>query len=226
VLGGDSQKGRDGAYCRVPPEGSKPTFMTGVGAGYLRLRSQTWRSAYPVVARSDSAREPTPSPRSHHTVEGMASTPRWVARPRAELVVPVVLIIALGATWITMHATGGRGATHTVFQVLALCECGIALLLRWRKPVGALASILVVYVLVDLDTITILPVLLALLTVAELRGRRTVIAAATATAVAVAVMPYLHGDAVSLGGRTLPHLAAVALSVALGLWLRARRRPG
>jgi len=134
--------------------------------------------------------------------------------------------MALGATWIAMHATGGRGATHTAFQVLALSECGIALLLRWRKPVGALASILVVYALVDLDTITILPVLLALLTVAELRGRRTVIAAATATAVVVAVMPYLHGDTVSLGARTLPHLAAVGLSVALGLWLRARRPAG
>src|SRR5262249_16651322 len=102
------------------------------------------------------------------------------------------------------------------------CECGIALLLRWRKPVGALASILVVYALVDLDTITILPVLLALLTVAELRGRRTVIAAATATAVAVAVMPYLHGDAVSLGGHTRPPRAAVACSVAWGLGLRRR----
>jgi uncharacterized membrane protein len=131
--------------------------------------------------------------------------------------------MALGATWIAMHATGERGATHTVFQVLALGECGIALLLRWRKPVGALAGILVVYALVDLDTITILPVLLALLTVAELRGRRTVIAAAAATAIVVAVMPYLHGDAVSLGARTLPHLAAVALSVALGFWLRGRR---
>jgi len=199
--------------------------MTGEGpsgAGYVRLRSESWRSAYPVVVRPDSACVPTPKPRPLHTVEGMASTPRWVARPWAELVVPVVLIMALGATWITMHATGGRGATHTVFQILALCECGIALLLRKRKPVGALASILVVYALVDLDTITILPVLLALLTVAELRGRRTVIAAATATAVAVAVMPYLHGDAVSLGGRTLPHLAAVACSVALGLWLRRR----
>jgi hypothetical protein len=135
----------------------------------------------------------------------------------------VVLIMTLGGIWIAVHATGGRSATHTVFQALALCESGIALLLRWRKPVGTLASILVVYALVDLDTIMILPVLLALLTVTELRERRTVAIAAAATAAVVVIMPYLHGDAVSLGGRTVPHLAAVALSVALGLWLRARR---
>jgi len=135
----------------------------------------------------------------------------------------VVLIMALGGIWIAVHATGGRAATHTVLQVLALGESGIALLLRRRKPVGTLASILVVYALVDLDTIMILPVLLALLTVAELRKRRTVAIAAAATAAVVVIMPYLHGDAVSLGERTVPHLAAVALSVALGLWLRARR---
>jgi hypothetical protein len=156
-------------------------------------------------------------------VEGMAGTQRRFALPWAELIVPVVLIMTLGGIWIGMHAAGGRGATHTIFQILALCENGIALLLRRRKPVGALASILVVYALVDLDTITILAVLLALLTVAELRGRRTVIAATVATAAVVVAMPYLHGDAVSLTGRALPHLVAVAFSVALGLWLRTRR---
>src|SRR5689334_9682917 len=115
----------------------------------------------------------------------MPGARRWFARPWVELVVPVVLIMAFGGIWIAVHATGGRGATHTVFQVLALCESGIALLLRRHKPVGTLASILIVYALVDLDTIMILPVLLALLTVAGLRERRTVAIAAAATATVV-----------------------------------------
>jgi hypothetical protein len=153
----------------------------------------------------------------------MADTARWFTRSRAELVVPVVIVVALGAAWIAMHATGGRGATHTAFQVLALGESGIALLLRRRKPAGALAGILVVYALVDLDTILILPALVALLTLAEMRGRQAVIPTAV-TAVVVAGMPYLHGDSVSLSGYTLPHLGAVALAVALGLWLRVRRQ--
>ena len=153
----------------------------------------------------------------------MVAASRWFARPRVELAVPVALIMAFGGVWIAMHATGGRGVTHTIFQVLALCESGVALLFRRRKPVAGLAGILVVYALVDLDAIMILPVLVALCTVAELRERRTAAVAAAATAAVVVAMPYLHGDVVSLGTRTLPHLVAVALSVAVGLRLRARR---
>jgi hypothetical protein len=82
-------------------------------------------------------------------------TARWV-----RAVVPVLPIAVFGAVWIVLHATAGRRGTHTLFQVLALSEYTIALLLRGRKPVGALAGILVVYALADLDAIMILPVLL------------------------------------------------------------------
>lgn len=135
----------------------------------------------------------------------------------------MAVVMALGAAWIAVHATGGRGAAHTVFQILALAEAGAALLLRRRKPAGALAGILVGYALVDLDTILILPVLVALATVAEMRGRQALVPAAV-TAVVVAGMPALHGGVVSLTGYTLPHLGAVALAVAAGLWLRTRRQ--
>src|SRR5690242_7077620 len=83
---------------------------------------------------------------------------------------PVLPIAVFGAVWIALHATAGRGGTHTLFQVLALAEGTIALLLRGRNPVGALAGILVVYALADLDAIMILPVLLAVATVADRRG--------------------------------------------------------
>jgi hypothetical protein len=118
----------------------------------------------------------------------------------------------------------GRG-THTLFQVLAATEFTIALLLRGRKPVGALAGILVVYALVDLDTITILPVLLAVATVADRRERRPAAVATLITAAVVAAMPFLHGDRVSVVAGTPPHLAAVALAAGLGAWVRAHRHP-
>lgn len=147
----------------------------------------------------------------------------WFSRSRAESVVPVVIVVALGAAWIAAHAVGGRAATHTLFQVLALGAAAAALLLRRRKPAGVLAGILVVYALVDLDTILILPVLVALATVAEMRGRQALVPAAV-TAVVVTGMPGLHGALVSITGYTLPHLGAVALAAAAGLWLRTRRQ--
>jgi hypothetical protein len=130
-----------------------------------------------------------------------------------------------GAAWIMMHATAGRAGTHTLFQALALAEGSIALLLRGRKPLGALAGIMVVYVLADLDAIMILPVLLAVATVADRRGWRISAAAALLAASVVAAMPFLHGDRVSLLAGTLPQLAAVALAAGAGAWVRTHRHP-
>jgi hypothetical protein len=145
---------------------------------------------------------------------------RWV-----RAVAPVVPIAVFGAVWIAAHAAAGRAGTHTLFQVLALAECTIALLLRGRKPAGALVGIVVVYALADLDTITILPVLLAVATVADWRGRRTAAAATLVTTAVVVAMPFLHGDRVSILAGTLPHLAAVILAAGLGAWVRAHRHP-
>jgi hypothetical protein len=147
--------------------------------------------------------------------------PAWL-----DTYLPVIVVVLLGGIWIEVHASAGRGQVHTAFQVLALAESAVALLLRRRKPVGALAGILVAYLLVDLDTILILPLLLALLTVAEMRGARTTAAAGLVTAVTVVAMPYLHGDRapVSPLAGPVPHLLGVGLAVALGSWLRARRR--
>jgi K+ transporter len=138
---------------------------------------------------------------------------------------PVVPIALFGAVWIVLHATSRRGGTHTLFQVLALAECTIALLLRGRKPVAALAGIVVAYALADLDTIMILPVLLAVATVADRRGRSTAAAATLMTALIVVAMPFLHGDQVSVLTGALPHLAAVVLAAGLGAWVRAHRHP-
>jgi hypothetical protein len=139
--------------------------------------------------------------------------------------VPVVPIALFGAVWIVLHAAAGRGGAHTLFQCLALAECTIALLLRGRKPTGALAGILVLYALADLDTIMILPILLAVATVTDRRGWRTAAVATIMTVSVVVAMPFLHGDQVSVLTFTVPHLAAVILAAGLGAWVRAHRHP-
>jgi hypothetical protein len=124
-----------------------------------------------------------------------------------------------------LHAGAGRAGIHTLFQVVALAEGTIALLLRGRKPVGALAGIIVMYALTDLDTIMILPVMLAVASVADQRGWRAAVAATLLTALVVAATPLVHGDQVSILADTVPHLAAVILAGGLGAWVRAHRHP-
>ena len=136
---------------------------------------------------------------------------------------PVAAIALYGALWIALHPGGGRSSTHTFFQSLALAESVIALLLRRRKPVGALAGILAVYVLFQLDPLLLPAVLLALLTVAMERDRRTAIIAAAATVAATAAWPDIGGHAVSFAGYILPRLAAAGVVVAAGTYLRERR---
>jgi len=102
---------------------------------------------------------------------------------------PVVVIALYGALWIGLHAGGGRGSTHTFFQSLALAETVVALLLRRRKPVGALAGILAVYLVFALDPLLLPAVLFALLTVAMERDLRTAALAAAATAAAIGSCP-------------------------------------
>ena len=133
---------------------------------------------------------------------------------------PVVVMATYGAWWIAAHAGGGRAATHTLWQSLTLTEITVALLLRGRKPVGALAGILAAYLIFDLPWLTLPPMLFALLTVAEVRGPRTATVAAAAAAAMITAGPYLHGDRSSFAGYTLPLLAAAGAAVAVGTYLR------
>jgi len=151
---------------------------------------------------------PSPTAGSLPLPAGQPREPNW---SRIILhAAPVVIITIYGALWITLHTGGGRSSAHTLWQSLALTETLLALLLRARKPAGALAGILAAYLAFDLDPLLLPAVLFALLTVAATRGRRTAAVAAAATAIAIAAMPYLHGDPVSLPGHLLPRLAAAA----------------
>jgi hypothetical protein len=147
---------------------------------------------------------------------------RWFTRPRMLYAAPVVTAL-YGALWIALHAGGGRASAHTLWQSLALTETLLALLLRRRKPAGALAGILAAYLIFDLDPLLLPGVLVALFTVAATRHCTTMALAATAAAAVITAMPYLHSDPVSVPGYLLPRLAAAAVAAAAGAWLHARR---
>jgi len=82
---------------------------------------------------------------------------------------PVAVTALYGAWWITAHTGGGRDSAHALWQSLALAETLLALLLRERKPAGALAGILAAYLAFDLDLLLLPGMLFALLTVATTR---------------------------------------------------------
>jgi hypothetical protein len=148
---------------------------------------------------------------------------RWFTWPRVLHAAPVAVTALYGALWIAFHAGGGRASAHTLWQSLALTETLVALLLRHRKPAGALAGILAAYLLLALDPLLLPGVLVALFTVAVTRHRTTMALAATATAAVITAMPSLHGDPVSVPGYLLPRLAAAAVAAAAGAWLHARQ---
>jgi hypothetical protein len=198
--------------------------LAGVCVAHAERRRHPVRPKWYAPGESSGCR-PARGQRSGRNVEVMNHKPRRLSARWVRAVGPVLPIALFGAVWIVLHATTGRAGAHTLFQALALAECTIALLLRGRKPVGALAGILVVYALADLDTIMILPVLLAVATVADRRGQRTAAVAMLVTALVVVAMPFVHGDRVSVLAGTLPHLGAVALAAGLGAWVRAHRHP-
>ena len=162
-------------------------------------------------------------------------TSPWRDRPRrpstawrqtmlyARYAAPIVASAVYGALWIALHATGGRGFTHLLFQSLALAESLFALLMRRRKPAGALAGIVAVYLVFSLDPLLLPAVLFALLNVAIERDQRTATVAVAATSAATVAWPFIGGHPVSFTGYSLPRLAAFGATVAVGMYLRARR---
>jgi len=138
-------------------------------------------------------------------------------------VAPALLVAAWGATWIATHSSGrGGSSVHTLFQTVALAESVAALLLRRRKPVGALVGILVAYFLFQLDPLLLPAILLALLNVALVKERPTALVAAAASAAAAVVVPFTGRASVDLASNLLPRLLAVAAAATLGLWERTR----
>jgi hypothetical protein len=136
---------------------------------------------------------------------------------------PALVTLLWGTSWIALHAHEARGLVHPLFQSLALVENVSALLLRRRKPIGALAGILAVYVLVDLEPTTLLPVLFALFTVIAVSPRGGMVWAIVATALFVMARPLIHSDAIDLVQYCFVHLMVIGLVAAVGLFWRWRQ---
>jgi hypothetical protein len=128
----------------------------------------------------------------------------------------VLLVAAWGVAWIGLHASEQTGV-HTPFQTLALAESVIALLLRRRKPVGALLGILLAYFAFELDPLLLPPLLIALFTVATLAERRTVLLATAATAATATALPLPGRASVDLAHYLVARLLAVTTAAAIGL---------
>ena len=151
---------------------------------------------------------------------------RFLTSNRFVDVAPVALIAVYGALWIALHASENRGFTHTLFQSLALIENTVALLFRRFKPMAALLSIVAVFTIVNLEATTLLPVLLALLTVAILCKPRTIIVAVIATILAMAwhAKDYMPGDLVTFISYAVEHAVLVTFVTAAGIFIRSRTR--
>ena len=136
---------------------------------------------------------------------------------------PMAVALLWGASWIALHAHLARGFVHPLFQILALIENETALLLRRRKPVGALAGILAVYIIVDLEPTTLLPVLIALFTGTAASSRRVAVGAIVATTLLVMATPFIHRDSIDLLAYAFWHLTAIGLVAAAGVFWRSRQ---
>jgi signal transduction histidine kinase len=115
-----------------------------------------------------------------------------------------------------------KGQVDPAWRALWLATNLIALLYRRRAPLLVLAVTLAIAFGVGYGPIVVLPVLLALFTVAEYRDRSTVIAAAIISAIAVIASPAVHGHVLDQLPQYLGRIVPIGLAVAAGLYLRTR----
>ncbi len=134
---------------------------------------------------------------------------------------PVALIVLEGALAIALRPRPLYGAVPAFVLGLALAVSAAALLLRHRAPLLVLGVVLGLSMGLDYGPIVLLPVLLAVFTVAEYTDRTRVIGAALIAVAVVIATPLFHGYKESLP-QILSRVVAIGLAVAVGLYLRAR----
>jgi signal transduction histidine kinase len=132
---------------------------------------------------------------------------------------PVALIGFEGLVAVAVHHPVSASRAVLAFAVAINV---VALLYRHRAPLVVLGVVLAVALAFDYGPIVMLPVLLALFTVAEYRDRTKVIWAAAISAVVVLGAPAAHGNAITTLPPTLGRLVPLGLAVAAGLYIRAR----
>jgi signal transduction histidine kinase len=132
---------------------------------------------------------------------------------------PVAFIFVVGAGALaSKHAVGP--ATHRSLFLGLLLATG-ALLVRHRAPLVVLGVMLAIQILLGWGPVVLLPVLLAVFTVAEYTDRSIVIAATLVTSAATIATLVIHGDQVNTG-TVASRLVVIGLAVAVALYLRAR----
>ena len=142
--------------------------------------------------------------------------PSWVLD-----VGPVALIVLVGTFAIVLRPGSVPVGIPPFVLGLGLAVSAVALLLRHRAPLLVLGVVLGLSMGLNYGPIVILPVLLAVFTVAEYTDRTRVIGAAVIAVVVVVATPPFHGYSESLP-QILSRGIAVGLAVAVGLYLRAR----
>jgi CBS-domain-containing membrane protein len=112
---------------------------------------------------------------------------------------------------------------HTVFLSIVLAENAFALLFRRRHPVGALVGVLAAYFVFDALKISLLPIALAVATVATSTSRRVLAIASAATALVMLAVP-VHRDHYDFWHTGLP-LLIVGAALAVATYVRTTRVP-
>jgi signal transduction histidine kinase len=130
---------------------------------------------------------------------------------------PISLILLVGAVSIA----SGHLKTWSILLWLALAAEAALLVVRNRAPVAVLIAIMVIVVALGYGPVVALPTMLAVLTVALLRDRRTAIIAGGLAAVGLLAAEPVHGVTLTLAV-VLSRLVVVGLAVAVGLYIRAR----
>jgi signal transduction histidine kinase len=131
---------------------------------------------------------------------------------------PVAFMFLVGVAAIaSKHSAGtSRGAL-----LLGLLVATAALLVRHRSPLIVLGLVLVLELAVGWGPVVLLPVLLAVFTVAEYTDRSIVIGATIVTGIATIAALVIHHDRVT-AGTGITRLVVIGLAVAVALYLRAR----
>jgi hypothetical protein len=140
------------------------------------------------------------------------------------------MIVFVGALTIALWNSGGSRGSHPYWLGVVLAENALALLVRRRHPVGALAGVNAAYLVFDALAVSLLPIVLAISTVAASTRRRTIWLACAATALVVISVPAVHRDPFDLLHVFLPltvlGLAAFGAAYVGKRRIRASRRSG
>ena len=145
-----------------------------------------------------------------------------LARQKVLHIAPVVAVVVVGALLIAFDTGAGPRSTHKIWLSVVLAESAVALLVRRRHPVGALAGVLTTFVFFDAPAVSLLPLLVAFFTVAAWRPLRTGLAAAAVCVAAVVATALLHDGSFNVGHQGLVPLTTLALAFAIGLRLGPR----